>query len=217
MVLNMTEKHLEILDKKRKEILPLFKDFKDRFYLAAGTGLALQLGHRDSIDFDFFTNKVFNPEDLLREIREIFNGYSIEVIQASNKTLNLVVADEIKVSFFCIKENLLRPCLDFGVFNIADPMDIACMKICALLRAEFKDYVDLYYIFKKTSLKEIIENCKKKYTSFDAAVYLKALVSFDDINYTEILFTKGNKVALPVIKKDFEKRVKGYLLETSSI
>lgn len=44
-----------ILDKKRLEILPLLENFKKDFYLAGGTGLALQLGHRDSIDFDFFS------------------------------------------------------------------------------------------------------------------------------------------------------------------
>lgn len=46
--------HWEILDEKRKSILPLLKNFsEDGFYLVAGTGLALQLGHRDSEDFDF--------------------------------------------------------------------------------------------------------------------------------------------------------------------
>ncbi len=47
----------DILDKKRRIILPLLKPFKEDFYLAGGTGLALQLGHRDSIDFDFFSKK----------------------------------------------------------------------------------------------------------------------------------------------------------------
>jgi hypothetical protein len=46
--------HYEILDENRIKILPLLKNFKDDFYLAGGTGLALQIGHRDSIDFDFF-------------------------------------------------------------------------------------------------------------------------------------------------------------------
>ena len=44
----------DILDKKRIKILPLLKNFKKEFYLAGGTSLALQIGHRDSVDFDFF-------------------------------------------------------------------------------------------------------------------------------------------------------------------
>src|SRR3989338_92799 len=68
-----------ILDQKRIEILPLFKFFKEKFYLAGGTGLALQLGHRDSVDFDFFTEDPFDTFKLYTEIREIFNGKKISI------------------------------------------------------------------------------------------------------------------------------------------
>ena len=44
----------DILDKRRIDILPLLKLFKEEYYLAGGTALALQLGHRDSVDFDLF-------------------------------------------------------------------------------------------------------------------------------------------------------------------
>lgn len=207
----MVEAHFEILDSKRKKILPLLKGFKDRFYLAGGTGLALHLAHRDSIDFDFFTNEDFNAEDLSREVKEVFSDYSVEVVQVGNKTLNLIIAENIKISFFCIKEKLIKPLLDMTYFNVASLDDIACMKISALLRAEFKDYVDLYYIFKYRSLIGIMDNCARKYKDFDAAVYLKALVSFDDVEVTDILFERGKRIKKGLIKKDFEKRVKEYL------
>ena len=207
----MSQAHFEILDKKRRKLLPFLKHFKGRFYLAGGTGLALQLAHRDSIDFDFFTDEDFNAEELLREVKGVFSGQPIEIIQAGNKTLNLIIAKDVKVSFFCIKEKLLKDTLDFEYFNVADIDDIACMKIVALLRAEFKDYIDLYYLFQIKSLKEVLNNCKIKYAGFDEAVYLKALVSFDDINVTNILFEKGKIIKLKQIKKDFEKRVKDYL------
>lgn len=48
--------HYEILDKERMSFLPKFKLWQNRFYLAGGTALALQYGHRDSVDFDFFTS-----------------------------------------------------------------------------------------------------------------------------------------------------------------
>ena len=207
----MVKAHWEILDEKRQAILPLLKHFKDRFYLAGGTALALQLAHRDSIDFDFFTSADFNSEDLLREIKDVFAGHAIELIQAGNKTLNIVIDQDIKASFFCIKEQLLAPTLDFDCFNVASITDVACMKISALLRAALKDYVDLYYIFKQQSLNEVLNNCKKKYPGFDEVVYLKALVSFDDIEDSDILFEKGQKITKEQIKKDFESRVKLYL------
>ncbi|MEJ2618234.1 MAG: nucleotidyl transferase AbiEii/AbiGii toxin family protein, partial [Ignavibacteriaceae bacterium] len=56
------ELKLSILDKKRKDLLPLLKEFKDKFYLAGGTALALQLGHRSSDDFDFFSFEHFEIE-----------------------------------------------------------------------------------------------------------------------------------------------------------
>lgn len=207
----MPKAHFEILDEKRRKILPLFKPFKDRFYLAGGTGLALQIAHRDSVDFDFFTANNFDPENLLREFKDIFSGYSVDLIQAGNKTLNIIIDGDIKASFFCIKEQLLSPLLDMEYFNTAGITDIACMKIAALLRAVFKDYVDLYYIFKQQPMELVFDNCKKKYPGFDEAVYLKALVSLDDIEDSDVLFERGQKVTKDQIRKDFEKRVKEYL------
>ena len=207
----MTEAHFEIFDNKRRKLLPYFKRFKDRFYLAGGTGLALQLAHRDSIDFDFFTDKDFSSEDLLREVKAVFSDFKVEVAQAGNKTLNLIIAEDVKASFFCIDEKLLKPVLDADYFNIAHIDDIACMKMTALLRAEFKDYVDLFYILKQKSLNEIFDDCKRKYMGFDEMVYLKALVSFNDINFTKILFKPKMQVKMSEIKRDLEKRVKNYL------
>ncbi|MBI5400191.1 nucleotidyl transferase AbiEii/AbiGii toxin family protein [Candidatus Saganbacteria bacterium] len=207
----MDKPHFEILDKKRLRLLPLFKPFKNRFYLAGGTGLALQFAHRDSIDFDFFTEDEFITDDLLREARAVFADVKIEVAQAGNMTLNLIIADDVKVSFFCIKDKLLLPLLDFDPFNVASLDDIACMKIVALLRAAFKDYVDLYYLFKRKPLARVMENCRKKYPGFEEMVYLKALLSFDDIKMTNILFKRGWEVNLKEIRKSFTVIVKDYL------
>ena len=67
----------EILDRKRKTLLPLFKAFKEEFYLAGGTALALQIGHRDSIDFDFFCEKDFDPQTLLKNLKDIFSVHKV--------------------------------------------------------------------------------------------------------------------------------------------
>ena len=203
--------HFEILDEQRKKLLPLFRKFKDRFYLAGGTGLALQLVHRDSIDFDFFTPEEFSAEALLREVRRVFSGHDIEVVQAGNMTLNLIIDQDIKASFFCVKDKLIKPTHDLGDINVASISDIACMKMAALTRAQFKDYVDLYYIFKQSPLDEVAGNCRKKYHAFEELVYLKALTSFDDISKTDILFIKGKKISIEEIQKDFFRRVREYL------
>lgn len=64
-----------ILDKKRISILPFLKHFKDDFYLAGGTALALQIEHRDSVDFDFFGPKNIDTKKLFEEITQIFKNY----------------------------------------------------------------------------------------------------------------------------------------------
>ena len=65
----------DILDKKRIEILPLLKNFKQEFYLAGGTSLALQIGHRDSVDFDFFKHDDIDIPELFGRIKNIFHDY----------------------------------------------------------------------------------------------------------------------------------------------
>lgn len=71
----------DILDKKRIKILPLLKSFKNRFYLAGETALALQIGHRDSVDFDFFSKNDFDTINLFKEIKDVFKECKIVKIQ----------------------------------------------------------------------------------------------------------------------------------------
>jgi hypothetical protein len=65
----MDKLYWEILDGERKKLLPIFSSFKDDFYLAGGTALALQIGHRDSIDFDLFTRNNFSSQDLFKKLK----------------------------------------------------------------------------------------------------------------------------------------------------
>ncbi len=91
-----------ILDKKRKSILPLFEPLKNEFYLAGGTALALQIGHRDSIDFDFFSDKDFDTKELFEKLEKIFSAYKIKKVQDEKNTLTIVVDDNVRLSFLHI-------------------------------------------------------------------------------------------------------------------
>jgi len=90
----------QILDKKRQTILLSLKIFKDDFYLAGGTSLALQIGHRISIDFDFFTIKEINTIKLFDRILEIFPQKKIIKTQEEKNTLTIFIDHDIKISFF---------------------------------------------------------------------------------------------------------------------
>jgi len=179
----MTAPHFEILDKKRKQLLPYFRRFKDRFYLAGGTGLALQLAHRDSIDFDFFTADDFDSDELLREVKKVFAGHSIEVIQAGNKTLNLIIDENVRASFFCVKDKLIKPAHDYDYLNVADVEDIACMKLDALAsRGTKRDFIDVYFVATEIPLADLMALFKQKYASvgYNPVHLKKSLVFFED-------------------------------------
>ncbi len=59
--------HKEVLSKKQANLLPFLKSFSKDFGLVGGTAIALHLGHRQSIDFDLFTNEEFNNATLRKK------------------------------------------------------------------------------------------------------------------------------------------------------
>jgi len=203
--------HYEILDRKRKKILPKLIFLKDRFYLAGGTALALQIGHRTSIDFDYFTNKPFDNARVFREFESIFSDSRIEKTQDMKDTLSFILEPGIKFSLFNIKEKHVCPIIRAEYFNLLGELDIAAMKIIALTRAAYRDYVDLYFILKNHDLNDIISLAKKRYKNFDEGIYLKCLLSHTDVEIAPIKFMPGFKKDKKEIFSYIENHVKIYL------
>jgi hypothetical protein len=201
----------DILDDQRKSLLPLFSDFKNDFYLAGGTGLALQLGHRDSVDFDLFSNKGFSTNELFEKITLAFPGKKIKNIQEEKDTLSILIEDKVKVSFFAYKYPLLEPLIKSEYFNLCSFLDIGCMKLSALIsRAMQKDYVDLYFISQKVGLEKLLGSVEKKFPSLDYNLVLKSLVYFEDLVEEPINYKNNNEVDFEVIKSFFREKLKSY-------
>lgn len=199
----------DILDKKRLDILPLFESLKKNFYLAGGTALALQIGHRDSVDFDFFSEKNFTTKELFERLREIFKGHVLLNIQEEDNTLTVLIDDTIKMSFFTHKYQLIKKPIPDGNLSLASIEDIACMKLSAITsRATNKDYIDLYFIIKHLSLSDILENARLKYPELERNLILKSLVYFDDITQEKILFKNNNDVTFEEVKNTLRSEVK---------
>ncbi|MEJ5351737.1 MAG: nucleotidyl transferase AbiEii/AbiGii toxin family protein [Melioribacteraceae bacterium] len=201
-----------ILDSKSKYILENLKEFKKHFYLAGGTGLALLMGHRKSDDFDFFTHKEFNEINIHKFINENFHSNVINYLQNEKDTITVLINDKIKLSFFSLSYQNYLPLIETKYFNLADEREIGVMKLISLLRAAYRDYVDLYFILKKYPLAEIISLAQKKHPEIDIEIYLKSLVSFDDIEIMPLKFTKGNKVSHKQVFNYIKKCTEEFLI-----
>ena len=205
--------HWHILDKKRKAILPLLKKISaDGFYLAGGTGLALQLGHRDSVDFDFFKKEDFDTRALKEKLEQVFKGHQIFISQEERNTLSCEIDNEIHLSFLGYPYELQKPLIRNEHFDIASIEDIACMKISAIeSRAVERDYVDLYFILQKISLDDLFGWCEKKYPPFNRMVALKSLSFYDDVLRWKLVFKEGHKVSWGKVKKYLQESVQVYM------
>jgi hypothetical protein len=151
----------------------------DSFYLAGGTGLALYFGHRLSRDLDFFTGNRFDEEALLQRVQAL-GAFSL--VAKAPYTLHATIA-ETKVSFLGYAYPVLFPSRLFTKVAIADPRDIACMKISAIAgRGMKRDFVDLYISALQFGLAELLGLFDRKYAQihFSKPHILKSLVFFDD-------------------------------------
>lgn len=201
--------HIEILDDKRKDILPLLSKIEGGFYLAGGTALALQIGHRDSIDFVFFTDLGFDLEKTFDHIVNIFKDYKVVKTYTEENTLYVLIDDNIKISFIKYNYPLIKGLVDFEYFRMASIEDIACMKFSAITsRQAMKDYVDLYFILKILSLSDLLILSDVKFSGqLDRNLILKSMVYFDDIGQEEIIYKNNNNINFEDVKKSLIKNV----------
>lgn len=204
--------YYDILDEQRRALLPSFSMLKERgFYLAGGTGLALLLGHRDSIDFDFFRKEPFDAGRMLIELRAGFAGRSLIVTVEDKDTLGIIIDDSIRLSLFAYPYALVGPLVPCDHFDIASLEDIGAMKLSAIAsRATLKDYIDMYFILQHISLDILIEKTKRKMPMLDPAILLKSLVYFDDVRTEPLVFKRGNTVQFEDVQKKLIEYVRVY-------
>lgn len=201
-----------ILDKKRLDLLPLFKNLKKDFYLGGGTALALQIGHRDSIDFDFFKEGEINTQQLFNDLGDFFVPHHLLKVQEERNTLSLIIDDNVKLSFFGYRYKLIKELVKEENLNLASVEDIGCMKLSVVTgRASNKDYIDLYYILQNILLADLLGKASEKFPDLDRNLILKSLVYFEDINLEPIMFKNNNHVDFGEVKRFLEGKVKELL------
>ncbi|MBU1327506.1 nucleotidyl transferase AbiEii/AbiGii toxin family protein [Patescibacteria group bacterium] len=100
-------------------------NFLQSFYLSGGTGLSLQLGHRESEDLDFFSQRVFQPQIVEKELSVLG---TLSQTELSKGTLNTFF-NEVKLQFLEYQYPLLEPLVEWEGMNISSIPDIACTKL----------------------------------------------------------------------------------------
>jgi predicted nucleotidyltransferase component of viral defense system len=171
----------ESINEKTKLVLEKIKEngISQNFYLAGGTALAIQLGHRESIDLDFFSKDLFSNSKLKEELPKIGSYF---LTGEENGTLHGIL-DDVKLSFLLYNYDQLYPFLEFEGIKLADMRDISAMKIDAISsRGSKKDFIDLYFLMEKYSLVELINFFEKKFKNihYSKLHILKSITFFDD-------------------------------------
>lgn len=202
--------HLEALDEKRREIFSRLNAF-DGFYLAGGTALALQIGHRISLDFDLFSGTPI-PATLLQRVEKTFAGKTIQPSVSTSDELSVFV-DGVKMTFLVYPFPVL---FDFAVVDgvsLLSVKEIAATKAYTIgRRGSWRDYVDMYFVLaeRHAALVEIIEIAERKYKDqFNGRLFLEQLVYWEDIEDTKIVFLKKS-AAKEEIQKLFEEEVRKF-------
>lgn len=152
------------------------------YYLAGGTALALQIGHRQSIDFDFFT-----PQQRLGKITAEWLQQlpGVTLREMDEHTVHAEI-EQVKVSFIgAYKYQLVQKPIQPNGIAIASLLDIGVMKLLAIThRATVRDYLDLAAIIGgRIPLSQLLEASRQKYgATFNTMIPLRALTAFKDLD-----------------------------------
>ena len=192
----MEKVYLEVLNKDQLSVFPKL-DFlqSEGFYLAGGTALALQVGHRTSVDFDFYNSRHFDERKLYDKIQRFFKDAK-ETLREEDTLFCKVKG--VELSFFWYKYPLIKKARIIRGVPVASIEDIAAMKLIAITHRPVKrDYIDIFFLLKSFTLDDMFSFVSRKYADFNRYLSLRALTYFEDIKDNE------DKRSIEVFDSDF--------------
>ena len=200
--------HHEALTHEGKAIFPQLEKFEG-FHLAGGTALALQIGHRISVDFDLFSPEAI-PPTLLPKVKRVFEAASC-IVSVNDSGELTVFVNNLKLTFLQYPYPVVLDLVSENGLKLLSIPEIAATKAYTIgRRGSYKDYVDLYFIIqgRHASLESIIRLAEKKYQGdFNGRLFLEQLVYLEDIQDTEILFLK-EEVTKEKTEEFFEEQIR---------
>ncbi|PIR45143.1 MAG: hypothetical protein COV10_01305 [Candidatus Vogelbacteria bacterium CG10_big_fil_rev_8_21_14_0_10_51_16] len=193
--------HTEILTREQVDLLPVIKKFGEQFGMVGGTAIALHIGHRESIDFDLFSEKEFRNSTITSKIKKLCPQAAISYEDAGQ--INLKVG-EVKLTFYHYPYPVRYSEHFEDIINIPDLLSLAAMKVFAMgQRAKWKDYVDLYFILRDYhTIDDVTERAKELFGAmYNEKLCRVQLAYFEDIDYREpVVYRPGFEVEDGVVK-----------------
>lgn len=152
---------------------PIFADTR----LVGGTALALQIGHRKSIDLDFFGHVDLLPAEMELELQT----YGTVSRRGVNRRIQGYMVAEVQVDFVDYPYAWLAPSVEDDGLRLAACRDIAAMKLSAITnRGSKKDFIDLLFLLEMFTLSEMLDFYQTKFADGGLFPVIKSLVFFDD-------------------------------------
>ena len=175
------------------------------YNLAGGTALALQIGHRISVDLDFFGNVDFEPIDILDSIRDISE---VNIINQSRAILILNTGG-IKTDFVRYRYPLLNPIVEIEGIRLLSTLDIGAMKLAAITnRGRKRDFFDLYFLLQTYTLRSLMDAYNAKYADGSEFLVNKSLVYFEDAEEDDLPEVFDTTVTWSLVKETIAREVK---------
>jgi Nucleotidyl transferase AbiEii toxin, Type IV TA system len=181
------------------------------FYLVGGTSLALQLGHRNSVDIDLFVQHDFDDNEIIELIK---SKYPIQEIFRRQNTI-ICLINNIKTDF--IKHDypfINQPVQEDGI-TFFGKEDIAAMKLHAIIQSgkRLKDFIDIYFLLQHFSMQQLIDFFTQKYSYSNPMIAMKAVTFFDEIDEN----MDPPKLVKPLKLEQIKKRILEASLKPSKI
>lgn len=180
------------------------RNYLEPFVLAGGTALALQLGHRKSIDLNMFTVSDIDTDVLLENLQHDY------AVQPKVQTKGSLISDieGIKVDFIRFKYDFANPIVEIDGIRLLSEEDIAPMKLDAITgRGSKKDFFDLYFLLERFTLSEILELYSHKYPHSTLFHVIKSLTWFEDAEPQALPDVLLKKATWAQVKKRIEQAV----------
>lgn len=189
------------------------KEYLKGFCLVGGTALALQIGHRTSVDLDLFSDFSYDTAYVLENLSADFD---FKLFFSANNTLKGSI-DGVQVDILAHRYPYVCSPLIIENITMVSVEDIIAMKLNAISISgqRIKDFIDIFYLLKSYTIDDMIRFYKTKYATFNEVNVLKSLTWFEDIDHSDMpVLLENPKLKWSEVSTTIRHETQKYLRKT---